>query len=177
MLNFVMTLHGRTVSANKIYEYGRGRVYLTAEAKAYKLANAPKVRKAWREQGAEWTGGPLFMSIRAHDNWFNKDDSVKRIDVDNLVKLIQDTIFQALDIDDSNVFYVEIEKVQEGLAMPFVTVHIKEKKIRAKRMRKNVRFESQSKKDGSDSSDLHQGKEGGVRNSRSPRKPKTRPVI
>jgi Holliday junction resolvase RusA-like endonuclease len=43
--------------------------------------------------------------------WFTKDGSIKKIDVDNRHKTLFDVIFPFLDIDDSQVFEMKIDKV------------------------------------------------------------------
>ena len=48
-------------------------------------------------------------------DWYNKSKTsksiVKKIDVDNLIKLATDGIFRALDIDDSWIFKISAEKI------------------------------------------------------------------
>ena len=54
----------------------------------------------------------LKLSIGVVENWYTKQGKIKRKDVDNRIKFLQDCVFKALDIDDKYVWEVCCKKIQ-----------------------------------------------------------------
>lgn len=124
MLRMNFTIPGKTLSANDLYRHTRTGVYLSPEAKDYKKNAAYFVKEAYPPK--QYRGGPLRLVLEVVDDWFTKDGKVRRIDADNLIKLVQDAIFQNLDIDDSMVFDARVKKIQNKKVLPHVVVKITE---------------------------------------------------
>lgn len=56
---------------------------------------------------------PLKVIVEIHENWFNKDKTIKRKDVANREKFLIDSIFDALEINDKNIFENTFIKIQD----------------------------------------------------------------
>lgn len=126
MLKLDMTLDGKITSANKIYMRGRnGGVYLAPEVAQYRKDVKKPVEDAYKESKTKYEGGPLNVMVYAHTRFFNKDGTIKRLDIDNFAKSVIDAVFPPLKIDDKAIFTLTLRKVHyEG--QPFVRVKITE---------------------------------------------------
>jgi Holliday junction resolvase RusA-like endonuclease len=81
---------------------------LAPEARAYKV-EVEKIVRALNEKPPE---GLLQVHIRFYSTrWFNLNGTVKKRDASNLEKLCVDAIFAALEIDDSMIWKLTLEKV------------------------------------------------------------------
>jgi Holliday junction resolvase RusA-like endonuclease len=74
-------------------------------------ARAEKNRIINYISGSIKKGFPLKIEIELHGNWYNKNGTVKKKDLDE--KLLIDSIFESLpEIDDSMIFEKNVRKVQ-----------------------------------------------------------------
>lgn len=126
MLKLKLRLDGKITSVNKVYNVGKGRVFLNPEVKAYRAEMKPHVEAAYKECGTKYEGGILKVSAKIYTSYFTKGGEVRRVDVDNTAKQILDTIFPALKIDDSFVFELKLQKVNYDKGQPYITVEITE---------------------------------------------------
>lgn len=69
----------------------------------------------------------LTIGIIMTENWYCKNGSVKKSDLDNRLKFLIDSIFRGLGIDDKMIFEIYAKKEQSELAES-VTIDIRELK-------------------------------------------------
>jgi len=123
-VSWSFTIPGQPLSGNHAYKIGKGyrrggisypKIIKTAEAEAYQQGIALLVRTA-RPSGWRWDGGPVVVEYR----FYVWDD----IDCTNAIKVIEDGIFPALDINDSWALPRAISKeiVPKGQARVEVTI-------------------------------------------------------
>lgn len=87
--------------------YNMRNIYLTQEARMFKT----KVKMTMPPFAYRDTD--LFkIRIIFHSNFFYKNNKPKRIDIQNLDKLLIDAIFDKIDADDSRLWSVELSKFQ-----------------------------------------------------------------
>jgi len=56
--------------------------------------------------------GELEVIINIYSNWYNKNKTIKKRDIANLEKFITDSIFSNLEMDDSQIFKITMNKFQ-----------------------------------------------------------------
>ena len=54
---------------------------------------------------------PLKVTIGIRENWYNKNGTVKKMDVANREKFLIDSIFKALKIDDRYIWEIKLTKL------------------------------------------------------------------
>jgi len=97
-------------SVNGLYKinYAHRVIYLSDEGKAFKYqAKLYIPRTDFTEDDT------LSVSVSYHSNWFYKNGKIKRADSPNLDKLMIDTLFEAIGVDDSHLWQWSSQKVQE----------------------------------------------------------------
>ena len=121
-LQFILDIE--PLSVNKLYGNipGQARRFISAEGKKFKAHVATSIRdKVLKENLSSdistLTGQPLEVSIWVGlDSWFLKDGkSIRRKDLDNMCKALQDSIFSTLaefcpKLDDSQIWKLKLEK-------------------------------------------------------------------
>jgi len=102
-------------STNKLFTVARNRKILSAEGRAYHnyirfivaQAMPPPVRRdiayAFQMQ--------LYRKDWTNKNWPKTKEKFKRFDLSNRIKCVEDGIVAALDMDDSQFFHMEHEKI------------------------------------------------------------------
>ena len=114
---------GLPESVNHTYRRGYGgQVYKTSQASAWEsIATMETKRAALRAYGTSklgiLKGAPVRLEIDfCRDTWRKKKKSeshlIVRPDVSNLVKLAEDALFRGLDLDDSAVVILQVQKVE-----------------------------------------------------------------
>lgn len=101
----------RIISTNTAYGQ-RGRIrYLSREGKQSKKiiseflsSNHNDIKKTIVETCIKVEFPVIDINYYLVDNWLTKKNTVKRIDLNPRIKLIEDTFFEWLDIDDCIVF-------------------------------------------------------------------------
>jgi Holliday junction resolvase RusA-like endonuclease len=109
---------GLPPSYNKHFKinYGMRNIYLTQEARMFKQ----KVKMVMPP--FEFTPQALFdIEINYYHDWYYKNGKVRRLDVQNLDKLLIDAVFEKLGTDDSRLWSVTLRKLQKDDA-PMTTV-------------------------------------------------------
>ena len=67
----------------------------------------------------------LTIGIIMTENWYYKNGSVKKNDLDNRLKFLIDSIFRGLELDDKMIFEIYAKKEQSEMA-EFVSIDIRE---------------------------------------------------
>lgn len=94
-------------SVNNAYATVHGRRVLTREGREFKASATALVRKAAAGQCAPvW----LTMTIRLYLPLCYKNGKVRRVDVSNRVKLLEDAVCEGLGVDDCRVRRLVVEK-------------------------------------------------------------------
>lgn len=62
------------------------------------------------------------ISMQFHSNWKYKNGNNKRADIQNLIKILIDAIFEKLGVDDSYVYHLEALKIQSKAHFTLVTL-------------------------------------------------------
>jgi len=96
------------ISVNKMYGQNGRRRFLTKEASNFK--NLIKNIYFLKYRNIVIKKIPLYFSIKVYSKFIN-NGKVKRVDVDNYLKICQDAFFEAGGIDDKWVFGVSAEKI------------------------------------------------------------------
>lgn len=53
----------------------------------------------------------MFLTLEVYGDFFTKAGGVRKVDLDNCLKNIQDSIFPVLGLDDSLVFGISLKKI------------------------------------------------------------------
>ena len=114
----------KTPTVNHLYGRHGNRSYLKPEAKKLKAQIVeiggyfndylPLIHKRFPS--------PLRVRIEVHEDWYCKNGSVKKKDIDNRAKFMLDSVFEGLGIDDKFIFSLELVKVQD--VSEYAVVHI-----------------------------------------------------
>ncbi len=108
-------------STNHIWRTSRlGHTYLEPAAKDYKEMVTLRVKLAV-QAGSRCPDGPLALSL-----WVYPPDRRRR-DLDNMCKLVQDSIFAGLDADDSRVSELHVYR-RDAVKAAYIAVCIEEEK-------------------------------------------------
>jgi len=106
-------------SINSMYKinYGHRRIYLSEEGRAFKyevkmFMPAMKFPK----------DSKFYLDMEFHGNWLYKNGKNKRADVQNLIKILIDAIFEGIGGDDSYVYGLRATKVQDEKIYTWVEV-------------------------------------------------------
>ena len=119
-------------SVNKAYASTRGgRRVLSKEGRLYKQAVREVIGKAYGlKPHILGDVDKLHLSITLHTRCINKGWSTgnaksryKRVDVSNRVKLLEDALFESIDLDDSHVFCLNICKTHSE-SEEYADVHL-----------------------------------------------------
>lgn len=104
----------KTPSINSLY-WHRGNIkIMKSEAKKIREAIFDIVVEKLSENGYkdELRGKELRVETHVYENWYNKSNGlIKKKDVANREKFLIDSVFKALDIDDSHIFEHKIKKI------------------------------------------------------------------
>ena len=102
----------KTPSVNHLYFNFRNIRVLTKEARILKKEIAEIVEDMHAPTELP-KNKPLKVVVSIHEDWFCKNGSIKRADIANREKFLIDSIFDALGIDDKNIFINTFIKVQD----------------------------------------------------------------
>jgi len=100
---------GLPPSVNSLYQiiYAQKRVELRPEARLWKSKGKQYV-PCWKTEKME----PLGIELEFYGNWFFKNAAFRKLDLQNLIKLVCDTVAEKCGFDDSQFFKFEAKKVQ-----------------------------------------------------------------
>ncbi|WP_019585239.1 RusA family crossover junction endodeoxyribonuclease [Deinococcus apachensis] len=100
-MSLELWLPGESISLNNVYfnrRGGRGRV-LTPEGQAFKQHVAYHVGRA----RPNVPPGPLALTAHLYGRWSTKNGDPRRRDLSNAIKVLEDAVFDALQLDDCRV--------------------------------------------------------------------------
>ena len=96
----------KTPSVNHLYGQRGFRKFLKPEAKTIRklISEVVTQRKPFSEEAK------LEVHTMIHEDWYTKKGTIKRKDCANREKFLTDSVFEALGLDDKQVFRHIIEK-------------------------------------------------------------------
>lgn len=101
----------KTPSINNLYGHFQNRTYLKHEGR--------KIRKEIIELIHEsdslhsfTDNDTLELTVEVNEDWYTKKGTIKKVDVANREKFLIDSVFEALGIDDRQIFSHTMIKVQ-----------------------------------------------------------------
>jgi Holliday junction resolvase RusA-like endonuclease len=99
---------GLPESMNSLYKFNTltRTMYISREAREYKN----DVKRFMPP--CKFNTSRFHITIDLRGNWFYKNGKVKRADIQNLTKLLIDSIFEKLGLDDSSVWSMLVTKTQ-----------------------------------------------------------------
>ena len=103
-------------TTNEAYRIGKGRLYMTAEGKAWKKGAQLIVQAADSQQDGFWKGKRLSVKLVFFDK------TVFRFDIDGRVKLCLDAVADGLGFDDRYVVSMRLDK--QAAAIPGVSIFV-----------------------------------------------------
>jgi len=124
-MQITFTIDGIPVSYNKHFkiDHYNKQVYLTEEARRYKNYVAMCVPAVTFKPNV-----PVSFTGVVYGNWFTKKGTIRKIDVQNMDKLLVDAIFKKIGIDDKCVFDIRMSKVQHD-SKECIVVTVKEMEV------------------------------------------------
>ncbi len=99
------------VSMNKLYaiNYRTKQVYMTPEARQFKTQ-----AKLFISPFLVAKEDRLSLKLDVNTNWFFKNGSLKRSDIQNLIKVVVDMLSERLGFDDSQIWSFSANKIQSS---------------------------------------------------------------
>lgn len=101
-------IDGKTPTVNHIYASGKyGRRFMISSAKKLKVEIIECIHTQSESQGYnayDWHNRLLEVTVIIYENWFTKKDTIKKKDIANREKFIVDTVFEALCLDDAQIW-------------------------------------------------------------------------
>lgn len=88
--------------------YGHRRIYLSEEGRAFKYETKMFMPAMKFPKDSKFS-----IDMAFHGNWLYKNGNNKRADVQNLIKILIDAIFEGIGVDDSYVYELSAKKVQD----------------------------------------------------------------
>jgi Holliday junction resolvase RusA-like endonuclease len=115
----IITIDKKTPSVNHLYFHWQGRTILTKEAR--------ELQKYIKEtigipDISEFIDKKLSLTILIGENWYNKNGTIKKKDVENRSKFICDSVFSSIGLDDKQVFEHKMIKVQQEKEVAVVII-------------------------------------------------------
>lgn len=101
----------RTPNVNNLYWHKGNIKFMKNEAKKLR-EQIVEICKEHKEYAQLLKDKELCVNVWITENWYNKDGSIKKMDVANREKFLIDSIFKALEIDDRLIFEINLEKIQ-----------------------------------------------------------------
>ena len=103
------------MSVNKMYYIkGHGKVLTTAA----RNLRARIINETLKQLNGILTeidkDRPIKVIIHFTSNWFTQENTIRHKDIDNPLKFLIDSVFKAIDVDDSRIFDLRVLKVQSS---------------------------------------------------------------
>ena len=114
----IFSMHSLHPSINSLYQiiYSQRRIEMKPEVRLWK-SRAKGFIPTWRiEEGEE-----LDLEFRMEGNWLYKNGKPKRMDVQNLLKVVIDALCEKWGVDDSRVREIRAVRVQAEVERVLVT--------------------------------------------------------
>lgn len=112
MIEFVVPY--KTPSINNLYGQRGFRRFLKPEAVKLKKNILECMKEQLEVDDVKLVDKELTIEVLIYENWYNKDGTIKRKDISNREKFLMDTIFEALKIDDKQIFKHTLEKINSN---------------------------------------------------------------
>lgn len=113
-----ITIPFASQSVNKMYATFRGNRIKSRESREY----SEKVKKVIENGSYEKLEGELNILIEIYSNWYNKNKTIKKKDLANFQKSTVDSVFDALEMDDSQIFKMILKKIQSNEEKSEITI-------------------------------------------------------
>jgi len=118
------------MSVNQMYWTSRRGKFLKKEAIMLRARIMEDVKEQIKpfeisEMKSEIVDAKLTIGIIMTENWYCKNGSVKKADLDNRLKFLIDSVFRGLNLDDRMIFEIYAKKEQSELA-ECVSIDIRE---------------------------------------------------
>ena len=119
----------KTPSANKLYgkTFRHNSVYLRPEAKKLKQEIHDIVIHELAHNYDLGKHNIFRVVIEIHEDWYYKNGNVKKMDLANREKFLIDSVFEAIGIDDKNIFEYTMKKIQDKEEYANITIECLEK--------------------------------------------------
>jgi Holliday junction resolvase RusA-like endonuclease len=124
---YIFSLQRKGMSFNSAYPTNKmGRRFLTREGKDYKMAVFYAVREQVKSFSIPDDHVLSVTYLFCMPNVFTKGGlpSKTALDTDNLCKLFQDSMCEALGIDDSIIFEIKVSKVFQEVATIYAKIEV-----------------------------------------------------
>jgi len=109
----IITIPFKTPTINHLNCYTRWGGYMKKE---YKLLRKEIIKICDETISPEtkeyFKNKKLKVMIAICEDWYYLNGNVKKVDVANREKFLTDSVFQGLGLDDKNIFYISLRKVQ-----------------------------------------------------------------
>lgn len=110
----------KTPTINHLHCYTRFGCYLKKEAKDLKneikeIIDNMKIKHDLIDM-------ELNVVVEIHENWYCKDNSIKRKDLLNREKFLIDSVFEALGIDDKQIFKCTFIKMNDWTEYSIINI-------------------------------------------------------
>ena len=110
LIEFTIPSLPPSYTANLRINYGTKQTYLSQKARRFK--DMVKITMPSHKLKLKDTD-KLIIHNQYHYDWYFKNGSIRKKDVQNLDRLLIDSVFSGLGIDDRNLFCVINEKIQD----------------------------------------------------------------
>ena len=109
-----LTIPFKTPSINHLYSQRGYRKFPTKEAKEIRkdINTLIKHKKIDIES---FKDKELNVNVKLYENWYNKNNTIKRADCTNRSKFLDDSVFDSLGLDDKQIFNYTIEKIKSDI--------------------------------------------------------------
>ena len=107
------------ISTNQAWRTFRGRMITTRE---YKEWNS--LVEQYIPDCPDLSSSPLAVEVTLYSpEWFTKKGTIRKVDLDNYAKVLLDSIFKHLIVDDSQIFQLKMFKEQGSSPRTLVKIY------------------------------------------------------
>lgn len=112
----------KTPTINHLYFNWNNRRILTKKAKELKIEIKEVVKKQLTNEKFN-ENEKLKINIDIYEDWYCKNGSIKRKDISNREKFLVDSIFDAININDKQIFKHTMNKIQSDKEFSIVEIN------------------------------------------------------
>ena len=105
----IITINKKCPTINHVFGFKGFRKFIKAEGKEFREYVINEVHKQVHPMNFKIK---LKITIDVIENWFTKNNEIKRKDLDNRAKFLIDSIFKGLELDDKFIFELVMRKCQ-----------------------------------------------------------------
>lgn len=107
-----ITIPFKTPTINHMYGFRGYHKFFTKEGKLLRK-RIEDICLAAQPATAEYADKKLSIVVEIHENWFCKNGAIKKVDISNREKFLVDSVFNAIGLDDKQIFDHRMMKVQD----------------------------------------------------------------